>query len=103
MSTEASHHGREEEERLPAIDSDLENADGSRLSSTPSGNTEKREDIEIVDWDGPDDPDNPYERLSLVLAESMLTVFQIQLVQITEMGTDAYDMLHVSHLTQHLP
>ena len=38
-----------------------------------SSDPEKREDIEIVDWDGPNDPDNPYEQRTLLLAEGVLT------------------------------
>jgi hypothetical protein len=37
-------------------------ANGHRLSSTTSSDPEKRDDVEIVDWDGPNDPENPYER-----------------------------------------
>ena len=48
-------------------------ANGNRLSSTMSSDPEKREDIEIVDWDGPNDPDNPYEQRTLLLAEGVLT------------------------------
>ena len=36
-------------------------ANGNALSSTTSSDPEKREDVEIVDWDGPNDPENPYE------------------------------------------
>lgn len=91
MNNEATYKGREEVERLPAVDSDLENgtsdvnngrndssenvqpalwgktllsgsaANGNRLSSTISSDPEKRDDMEIVDWDGPNDPENPYE------------------------------------------
>lgn len=39
-------------------------AHGNRLSSTISGDPEKQQDMEIVDWDGPDDPENPYEQQS---------------------------------------
>jgi hypothetical protein len=72
MTSEPAYRGREEEERLPAIDSDLENADGNRLSSTPSDNPEKRDDIEVVDWDGPDDPDNPYGQCNTLHARMNL-------------------------------
>jgi hypothetical protein len=92
MDVEPRNAGREEVERLPADDSDLENgssgrgntaggmddggrtsslhpcgineadsfvAHSNRLSSPMSSDPEKREDMEIVDWDGPNDPGNP--------------------------------------------
>lgn len=74
MSTEP----REEVERLPADDTDLEagtpgleegrensknhgadGVNGTRQSSTESQDPEKKSDVEIVDWDGPNDPENP--------------------------------------------
>lgn len=84
-----STHAKEEVERLPADDSDLENGErdghrndsgrsqcaggtikpsdreaanlsnGTGQSSATSGDPEKRGDVEIVDWDGPNDPENP--------------------------------------------
>ena len=41
-------------------------ANGNRLSSTISSDPEKRDDMEIVDWDGPNDPENPYEQRLLL-------------------------------------
>jgi hypothetical protein len=37
-------------------------AHSNRLSSPTSSDPEKRGDMEIVDWDGPNDPGNPYEQ-----------------------------------------
>jgi hypothetical protein len=44
------------------IETDFLVAQIDRLSSPGSSNPEKREDIEIVDWNGPNDPGNPYEQ-----------------------------------------
>lgn len=43
-------------------------ANGNGLSSTTSRDPEKRDEVEIVDWDGPNDPENPYEQSPLLLA-----------------------------------
>ena len=98
MDTEPDNVKKEEVERLPANDSDLENgtsdrgvathgrngsgenmnlqtpltinstntssAHADRHSSATSSDPEKRDDIEVVDWDGPNDPENPYGCLS---------------------------------------
>jgi hypothetical protein len=45
-------------------------ANGNRLSSTTSSDPEKRGDVEIVDWDGPNDPENPYEQPTLLPEEA---------------------------------
>jgi hypothetical protein len=63
----------EEAERLPADESDLEagapglgNGDGSnemesvRQIPATCGDPEKSQGVEVVDWDGPNDPENPY-------------------------------------------
>jgi hypothetical protein len=73
MDQESGHAGLEEVERLPSDDSDLKpdtegihnehrvsDTDAARHSSATSSALEKRQDVEIVDWDGPNDPDNPY-------------------------------------------
>lgn len=74
MDTENRQEQREEVERLPHDDTDLEagdkdkdasrngsqHLDGSRESSAGSGDPEKRDDFEVVDWDGPNDPENPF-------------------------------------------
>jgi hypothetical protein len=76
MDPKPEHAGLEEVEKLTSNDSyskpDTEgihnelrvsNTDTTGQSSAASGGPEKREDVEIVDWDGPDDPENPYARL----------------------------------------
>jgi hypothetical protein len=76
MDPQHGHAGLEEVERFPSDESDLKsdaegvhdehrvsNTDVARHSSATNSNLEKREDVEIVDWDGPNDPENPYARL----------------------------------------
>jgi len=76
MDPKLEHAGLEEVEKLTSDDSYLKpdtggihnelrasNTDTTGQSSATSGGPEKREDVEIVDWNGPDDPENPYERL----------------------------------------
>jgi hypothetical protein len=48
-------------------------ANGNTLSSSTSSDPEKRDDVEIVDWDGPNDPENPYEQSTLFPAGNILT------------------------------
>jgi len=76
MDSEPGHARMEEVERLPTDDSvpksdtlglhskDKSNDAGiARNSSATSSGLEKRDDVEIVDWDGPHDPENPYAKL----------------------------------------
>jgi hypothetical protein len=74
MDPKPGHAGLEEVERLPSDDSEelkpdtegihneqrVSDTGAARHSSATTSGLEKREDIEIVDWDGPDDPQNPY-------------------------------------------
>lgn len=70
MDTEPEHARREEVERLPDddIDSKMDTPGGhgvgdtdfARQTSDTSTGLEKRQDFDIVDWDGPNDPENPY-------------------------------------------
>ena len=53
---------------------DFSIANGNRLSSTTSSDPEKRDDVEIVDWDGPNDPENPYEQCLLLEKSTVLTL-----------------------------
>jgi hypothetical protein len=99
----------EEVERLPSDESDLKSdtegvhnehrvsdTDAARHSSATSSGLEKRQDVEIVDWDGPDDPENPYARQQHAFGwMARLTVVQLQLVPLEEMDPHANDMLHV--------
>lgn len=68
----------EEEERLPTDDdesrwdtAEIQNGrndtETARHSSATSGGLEKSPDVEIVDWDGPNDPENPYARYNMRL------------------------------------
>ena len=75
MDPNPEHVGLEEVEKLTSDDS-CSKPDGGGLhkehksndtningqSSATSNGLEKREDVEIVDWDGPNDPENPYAR-----------------------------------------
>ena len=76
MDPGPGHAGMEEVERLPSDESDLKSdtegvhnehrvsdTDAARHSSATSSGLEKRQDVEIVDWDGPNDPENPYAKL----------------------------------------
>jgi hypothetical protein len=74
MDPKPGHAGLEEVERLPSGESDLKKSDtegahnehrvsdtdAARHSSATTSGMEKSQDVEIVDWDGPNDPDNPY-------------------------------------------
>lgn len=68
MDSGHTHAGLEEVERLPSDDSDLKphttdrhsDTGTNRHSSATSRGLEKRQNVEIVDWDGPNDAENPY-------------------------------------------
>lgn len=53
--------------------------DGNRSTAAPSGNETEKDDPNIVDWDGPDDPANPrnwssFKRNSHVVMVSLFTL-----------------------------
>jgi hypothetical protein len=75
MDPKPEHAGLEEVEKLTSDDSYSKPDTGgmhkehrtndSNLtgqSSATSNGLEKSEEVEIVDWDGPNDPENPYAR-----------------------------------------
>ena len=76
MDPKPEHAGLEEVEKLTSDDSYWKPDTGGMhkehrsndsnitgQSSATSNGLEKREEVEIVDWDGPNDPENPYARL----------------------------------------
>jgi hypothetical protein len=76
MDPKPERAGLEEVEKLTSDDSyfrpdtggihnelRVSNTDTTGQPSAAINGQEKREEVEIVDWDGPDDPENPYARL----------------------------------------